>query len=304
VVDFVVVAVTGRCNLACRYCYGLGNVRNQGDMSWETAAKILNYLKKQTNNECHPVVVQFTGGEPLLNFALIEKMIKASREENLPIIFQIQTNATLLTPQIVTQLKEWKIGIGVSLDGIPSVNDAMRPSRDGSPSTLQVVRGIELLKEEGLYVNITTVLTRESLAQLDKLIDMAYYLGNVKGISFNVMRPIGGAGNIPVLSEQEVARKVKSAVRRAQMHKDLTGHRLNFKFVERVKKYGKKIECACFRGRAIFVDTGGRVYPCPSLAGQEKFLMGNIEEESFHAKQYSSVCPYLHQCRMLDRIAG
>ncbi|AIS52808.1 radical SAM domain-containing protein [Thermoanaerobacter kivui] len=273
-------------------------------MSWDTAESILKFIKKQNKENSHMFLVQFTGGEPLLNLPLIERFVKESRKEGLSCIFQIQTNGTLLNDINISKLKNLDIGIGVSIDGVPEVNDIMRPYRNrcSRSSTVDVLKGMELLKESGICVNVTSVLTKKSLLNLNKFIDLVYYIGNVKGISFNVLRPTGNAFDMSVPSEEEIALNVKAALKRADMHEKITNRTITFKFLERLKKYGYREECRTFNGNSIFINPNGEVYPCPSLAGQEDFYIGNIMDEDFQIKTYIGKCPYIQQCRMLDRI--
>ena len=64
------------CNLACVYCYAEecgSNARNQL-MSFETAKQAVDYLVHVSGEE-RKLTIQFFGGEPLLNFVLIKKVV-------------------------------------------------------------------------------------------------------------------------------------------------------------------------------------------------------------------------------------
>ena len=71
----------------------------------------------------------------------------------------MQTNATVLTHENIQFIKEHDIGLGVSLDGPELLNDQGRLWNNGKGSFSQILRGINLLKEHGLSVNIITVVT-------------------------------------------------------------------------------------------------------------------------------------------------
>ncbi len=92
-------------------------------MGWVTARRAIDVMA-----ECFDgFKIQFTGGEPLLNLGLIERAVDYLDEMGLQVPCQVQTNATLITPDVAGRLQSLKIGIGVSLDGPPSVNDRIRP---------------------------------------------------------------------------------------------------------------------------------------------------------------------------------
>ena len=58
---FLVLMLTGRCNLACAYCYA--GARDGGaDMAPETAALAVERFHQPGK----PLVVELAGGEPLL----------------------------------------------------------------------------------------------------------------------------------------------------------------------------------------------------------------------------------------------
>ncbi|MDI6603651.1 MAG: radical SAM protein [Thermoanaerobacteraceae bacterium] len=299
-----IVAVTGRCNLSCRYCYASKNTGKNGDMSWDTAKSILEFIKKQNKDDSQMFLVQFTGGEPLLNLPLIERFVQELRKEGLSCIFQLQTNGTLLNHMNISKLKDLDIGIGVSIDSIPEVNDIMRPYRNeiSHSSTVDVLKGIQLLKEAGICINVTSVLTKESLSSIDKFIDLVYYLGNIRGISFNVLRLTGSAFDMSVPMEEEITLNIKAAIERAELHNKITNRTITFKFLERLMNYGYKEECRTFNGSGIFVNPDGEVYPCPSLSEKKDYYMGNIMNKDFKQKTFRGNCPYLKQCRMLERL--
>ena len=140
------LSVTEDCNLRCRYCYACGGKKKTA-MSWEKAKRAIDVTA-----ECFPSFkIQFTGGEPLLNLDLIEKAVDYLDEIGLQAPCQVQTNATLISSDVAARLKSLKIGIGVSLDGPPQVNDALRPFSDGRGSTGPALRELQLcgMKEFG-----------------------------------------------------------------------------------------------------------------------------------------------------------
>ena len=114
-IKMLALAVTGRCNFACRYCYAAP--LDAQDMSIDTAFKALKLAAQSGEN----FVLQFTGGEPLLNFPVIKKIAMQVIAQKLPAKMQIQTNCSLMTDEIADFLYEHKIAIGVSLDGLPQV---------------------------------------------------------------------------------------------------------------------------------------------------------------------------------------
>ncbi len=66
---------TDRCNFACSYCHvmnGMSNDYSQSDMDRTTAKKIIDLFIQTNFNSKEQLNVVFYGGEPLINFPIIE----------------------------------------------------------------------------------------------------------------------------------------------------------------------------------------------------------------------------------------
>ena len=129
--SYLVLWLTGECNLCCRYCYAAG--RSSVKMEMTTAEKAL----QQAGNR--PFCLQFAGGEPLMNLPLLEEILEYVRRRRLPARCSIQTNATLLTDRTARLLKRNRVAVGVSLDGKPGINEKLRGK------TREAVEGVRLL---------------------------------------------------------------------------------------------------------------------------------------------------------------
>jgi len=119
------VYLTAGCNLACQHCWLSPVYQPYG-----TTGGHLDYdLFKLALEEGIPLglrSVKLTGGEPLLHPDFL-RIIDLIKEMNLNAY--IETNATLMTPEIATHLKENSTVnfISVSLDGAKSeTHDSFR----------------------------------------------------------------------------------------------------------------------------------------------------------------------------------
>lgn len=65
-----------------------------------------------------PFILQFSGGEPLMAYDLMQKIIHYVRQRGIRAIMQVQTNASLLSRERVSYLRQAKVGIGISLEEI------------------------------------------------------------------------------------------------------------------------------------------------------------------------------------------
>lgn len=116
----VILNLTQRCNLNCRYCFETKQSRSKDKISFMLAKdKIRNYL--EMNDEFDNIIIDFFGGEPFLEFPLIQKIVEwiKSKKWKKKFFFLIETNGTILSEDIKSWLKENKqfITVGVSFDG-------------------------------------------------------------------------------------------------------------------------------------------------------------------------------------------
>ena len=107
----LVLSLTGQCNFACRYCYAAEH--NKEMMSVETALAAVK-LAEGSLPQGEKFIIQFSGGEPLLNFKVLHAVVSYVQKNNVPAILQIQTNGSLLTDPIAQYLFKNKTNIFLS----------------------------------------------------------------------------------------------------------------------------------------------------------------------------------------------
>lgn len=124
--NMLVLKLTRDCNLRCSYCYVRNKDNYKGEIiDFDLFKSIVDRVVKEKTkgnaiNETFSLI--FHGGEPLLagpeNLA---KMLGYARKQfldnNIKHEFGIQTNLTLLTPQVAQVLHEYDVSIGISFDG-------------------------------------------------------------------------------------------------------------------------------------------------------------------------------------------
>jgi len=288
--NLIVLWTTGKCNLRCKYCYASAAGAQQ-DMAWETAAKILDAFADQ------PVKIQFTGGEPLLNYSLICKIYEYIQQRGYDALLQMQTNGTLIDRETAQGIKRMKIAVGVSLDGPPAVNEGLRGG------TRQTIQGLQNLAKEGIKVNLNSVVTAQNVQELPELADFALYLGNVAGIGFDLLRDAGRAKeNISVVSKptgKQLYTALRLLAERCEYNKQQFGIRVVVREIEEAKKRlaapaCSKAYCYAACGRSYVFLPNGDSYPCGSLTDNPQYFMGNIWEPPIMSlaipKQKAGMC--------------
>ncbi len=292
-IKFLVLWVTGDCNLNCKYCYADGKT-NKESMSFEIAKMAIDRCDKG------PVKLQLAGGEPLLNLELIKEIYDYIKLNNIPAILQMQTNATLIDSKVARDIRDMNISMGVSFDGTIEINQYLRGK---SP---KVLSGIRHLKDEGIMVNLNCVVTNRNIEYLDQLVDMAYYLGNVGGVGLDLLRLTGRALENKLEIREATEKEIKYALKRAYLRtreiERISGRRIVLREIEEAKRrIEQPLRCgeychASYGGSAVVLPNGD-IYPCGSLIGNEEYYMGNIlNEDSIKDVQIATIAP--PRCRI------
>ena len=151
------------CNLACDYCYYLEKSKLYQDnpkhvMSDALLEKFIQeYIGAQTMPQA---LFTWHGGETLMRpLAFYQKAMELQRKyaggrtiENC-----IQTNGTMLTDEWCRFFKENNWLVGISIDGPQEFHDEYRKNKQGRPSFVKVMHGIELLNKHGVEWNAMAV---------------------------------------------------------------------------------------------------------------------------------------------------
>lgn len=260
---YLILKITNRCNLNCIYCY-TSSKNEIKDMDFKTAKNSIDYI---LSDDADKLKIQFTGGEPLLNFDLIEKVIKYCNKNynDKNISYAVQTNGTLLNNKLIEKIKELHLKVGISIDGI-EVNDILRPykNKNKSSSTLDTLRGIYLLNEHKIPFGITTVITNKNLPFIKEFVEYLVSLG-VKSISFDLLK-IKRKEHLKLMPNEEDFNKIL---------KELNNYPI---YIKNLQRRPNNIYCFLNTGDLLFVNEVGDIYPCPTLEGY--FYMGNINNEN------------------------
>jgi len=147
--------VTHACNLNCSYCYE--RYRGPRRMTFETAkACIGRELELVRNSERYDELeIQFFGGEPFMNFAVIRQTVEWLERErpDVPLVCFASSNGTLITGEI----REWltrhrrRMWVGLSYDGIGEMQTANR----GAAAIADVDWFIRTWPAQGLHMTVS-----------------------------------------------------------------------------------------------------------------------------------------------------
>lgn len=132
------IDLTEACTLACDYCFTFSEHKPKS-LSFEMGKAILDWFLPRTVDEPDNTInIQFWGGEPLVEWELLQKLVLYGEEINKEYKRNIEwggtTNGMLLTPEKVQWGLEHNCFFMMSIDGIKEVHDAHRKTKSGKGS--------------------------------------------------------------------------------------------------------------------------------------------------------------------------
>ena len=169
----LVLNVTSKCNLSCKYCYEYGEDKlveastKPRFMSEETARESVDFMIAESGDS-PKVHLTFFGGETLLNFKVLRYALgyaqERARAAGKAVDTSLTTNATLLREEIIDWIVENDVGVTVSMDGAREQQDALRVFANGMGSYDTIIPRVkELLRRHKRPVGARVTLTKGNL---------------------------------------------------------------------------------------------------------------------------------------------
>ena len=183
-----------RCEHSCPYCQVSRQSSDKGtfDMSPETASRALESTFRSPSAN---IKIEFQGGEPLLNFELIEEVVASAEtlneEAGKNLSFVIATNLALLDDRVLDFCRAHGVFISTSLDGPADLHNKNRP-RPGRNSWELATEGIRRVRESLGTDRVSALMTttRSSLDRVREIIDC--YVE--QGLTSMFLRPLSPYG--------------------------------------------------------------------------------------------------------------
>ena len=194
----VSLAVAQKCNLGCTYCYASGG--DFGEQPKNMEAHVARQTIDRLVAEAAPgerIFIAFMGGEPLINRALIQEAtayaVKTAQAKGVNVGFGITTNGTLLQPEDAEFFVRYGFAVTISLDGVGSTHDQLRPYKNGRGSYEDVLRRVQplLALREQLPVTARVTVTPRNLNLEETLVEFINLGFHSVGFSPMLAAPTG-----------------------------------------------------------------------------------------------------------------
>jgi uncharacterized protein len=179
-----VVKVSKHCNLRCRYCYEFPFLDDRTRMSLGQLEAMFRNIANAFAGTGRRQDFVWHGGEPLLAKPAYYQAIREMQEEilgaaDLPFTNSIQTNLTILTPEVIELMREFFSHVGVSIDLFGDQRVDIR----GRPAEPRVLENMQVLLDEGIRFGCISVLSKVNIAHVRQI----YSFFEDIGVSFRLL---------------------------------------------------------------------------------------------------------------------
>jgi uncharacterized protein len=323
------VNVAQRCNLTCPYCYVKEGLFDYAEkpiprMKAETAAQLVERIHDNFPG-LGTYGYHFYGGEPLLNFKVIEQIVAAAEAKAVATgshaDYHITTNGTLLNRDVADFMDRHRFTVYFSIDGDEERHDELRKYRNGKGSFADVERNLAYLRTRPGVHLIGSSVIRKGLP-LQQALELLADNGARQCKAERVRLRDGDKlaldgkdhdeyiGDIEGLIEHYV-----SCLKNGRKPMDF---RLSSKILQVYTRTRRNFFCPA--GERMFgVSANGEIYPCALHVGRPQSKLGDIKhgvdpdkQQKFRQKfspqgqQHCRTCWTRHLCgggcsAMVDR---
>ena len=285
VIKAMCIHVAHTCNLNCDYCFA-SQGRYHGEravMSFETGKRAIDFLVENSGSRRN-LEVDFFGGEPLMNFDVVKKLVEYARsiekENNKNFRFTLTTNGVLIDDDVIDFCNREMSNVVLSLDGRKEIHDKHRVDYAGKGSyDLVVPKFREFIKRRtgGTYYMRGTY-THENPDFTNDVFHMADL-----GFTELSMEPVVTAPDDPAaLTEEDlpILFEQYEILAKEMLKRKKEGR--PFEFYHYMLDLSKgpclyKRITGCGSGTEyIAVTPLGEIYPCHQFVGDKNYLLGDI----------------------------
>ncbi|MBQ9914318.1 MAG: thioether cross-link-forming SCIFF peptide maturase [Clostridia bacterium] len=285
IVKALCMHIAHTCNLNCSYCFA-SQGKYHGDramMSFEVGKQAFDFLVANSGTRKN-LEVDFFGGEPLMNFDVVKKLVAYARsiekEHGKNFRFTLTTNGVLIDDNVIEFANREMSNVVLSLDGRKEVHDRFRVDYNGKGSWEKIVPKFQKLVEarEGKNYYMRGTFTHHNPDFLEDIKEMLSL-----GFRELSMEPVVCAEDDPsALTPEDLPVVMKQYEQLAELmlrkHKEGDGFTFYHYMID--LKGGpciyKRISGCGSGTEYMAVTPWGDLYPCHQFVGEEKYKLGDV----------------------------
>ena len=252
-------------------------------MSYEVGKQALDFLVASSGKR-HNLEVDFFGGEPLMNFDVVKRLVAYARsiekEAGKNFRFTLTTNGMLIDDDVIDFANREMSNVVLSLDGRKEVHDRFRVDYAGKGSWERIVPKFQKLVQarggKNYYMRGTfTHANPDFLKDIQQMLDL--------GFTELSMEPVVCAADDPSALTQEdlpIVMEQYEQLAQLMLQRRKEGRPFTFYHYMIDLKGGpciyKRISGCGSGTEYMAVTPWGDLYPCHQFVGEERFKLGNV----------------------------
>lgn len=269
--------VTDQCNLSCRHCLFSASPAQKRSLS---LAELQSATDQALALGCR--IFYYTGGEPLIYPGLFDYLRRLLGQY--PDAHAVILTNGLLMNELLPQFQDLeRLHLQVSLDGLEESHDQIR----GRGSFKALMQNLTALRKAGRTTTLSVAVSRENIADLPQLIDIAAEKGasNIH-LLYHFIRGKGSAQQF--ITPDEIFPQLLAAWERA----DELG--IVIDNIETIRSQvmaspGTRHDLSNTAWESLAVGPDAVIYPSPALVGLEKTACGPLSKGLEHVWRQSPV---------------
>lgn len=306
--DLHILTTTG-CNFKCPYCYQCGIQAEF--LTEEKMQKELDFLDTYIkNNHIKESRIEITGGEPTINWQIVEKLLpkiaELFKKYNVKYETLIVTNGLLLTKEKVDLIAKynWK-RLQLTIDGLEQVHNKRRLNKGKENSFKTIINNLDYIINNNKIdiVNLRINYDKSNVEEIPKLLDfIKERYGTEK---FRISLGL-------------ITKTVKDAEANEFINKygitELEFKSYYIKLYKELLNKGFEVSdifsfdgmCTAKLKHGFLMEPDGKIVKCVSGVGREDFVIGDYTKNKFSDETYlfkdiyekclEKNCPFLPLC--------
>lgn len=270
----VTLSLTSRCHLRCVYCYARAG-EAISDMDEEIIESALTMVAENAVQTQKPkITVSFHGeGEPTANWQLFQLAVNRAKqlgqERQLEVEFTMSTNG-MWSPTQREFVADHFNRLSMSMDGLPEVQNAQRPTAAGGPSFPTIFENLKYLEARGIDYGFRATVLPEFVSSMVPFMEYAHANFKCDSVHYEPVFLTGRATRrgMSDLDVRELYRSYVAEFHRAQARGREMGIEVGYSGC-RGSRYSAQFCGATGPEPNFFISTRGIVSSCYELIDPE-----------------------------------
>lgn len=273
-ITHISLMLTEDCNFKCEYCF---IKKNPQRITWGIAKQAIDWLVNENKDSKEKMNINFFGGEPTLEWDMIEKIVAYGKNKSDRLTYGMTTNGSLLTKERMDYCERNNIGILFSVDGPEHVQNIHRKTRSGEGTFDKIENNMRECVKRGLSPTGRVTYTPDTLPYLFETVKYLF-----EDIGFKDVAPTPAVDSFKEFSAEDYKEYDRQFTMIDEYFKDMiiAGKKpsLNYygKCVRQIVRDEKMIgPCGAGKGY-VGISIEGGLYPCHRFTQWPEWKIGDV----------------------------